>query len=70
MVDFNHVRADIVLVFVVPGKDGKPTFKRITLSNVRPDLTAVEIEQVSAALAGLIKHPLNVIQRVLYESVS
>ena len=63
-------QVNIVLQFEVGISDqGKSIVKRMTLSNVRHDLTADEVAQVSLALASLVKHDLMVVERVVYETV-
>ncbi|HWL22201.1 MAG TPA: DUF1659 domain-containing protein [Ureibacillus sp.] len=63
-------QVNIVLHFEVGISDqGKSIVKRMTLSNVRHDLTADEVAQVSLALASLVKHDLMVVERVVYETV-
>ena len=63
-------QVNIVLQFEVGiNEQGKSIVKRMTLSNVRHDLTADEVAQVSLALASLVKHDLMVVERVVYETV-
>ncbi|RUL46537.1 DUF1659 domain-containing protein [Lysinibacillus antri] len=50
-------RKDIILEFGVV-ENGKAEKRRITLSNVRDDMTPDEIYQVGIVLGDLVKHPL------------
>lgn len=70
MASFEHDQINIVLQFVVGvNEKGIAIIKRMTLSNVRPDLTADEVSQVSQALASLVKHDLFMIDRIVYETL-
>ena len=53
-----NYRSNLVLEFEKPGDDGKLKIARVTLSNVRTDLTSEEIKQVALAFGSLITYPL------------
>ena len=63
-------KANIVLKVVKPGADGEPKETRVTLANVRIDLTTVEILQLIAAFQTLISHQLSDAELVQYSYIS
>ncbi len=65
----NNHKSNILLSFIKPPKDGKLQRARVTLSNVRTDLTASEILQVATAFASLIMHTLEDVELVQYSYV-
>ena len=70
MASVNYMKTNIVLVFInQETMDGKPEYKRITLANVRHDLTPDEIDQFTLELASLLKYDLYKVERILYESI-
>lgn len=70
MASFNYGKTNLVLTFEVDQGNGEFTKKRVTLSNVRSDLTADEILQITSSLAGLVKHSLTEVERIVYESIA
>lgn len=66
----NNYKANIVLTFNKDdGTGGEPKKARVTLSNVRRNLTAEEIRQVGEAFGSLIKHELYEIEIVQFSLV-
>jgi len=63
-------KANLVLKVLKPGEDGKPKEARVTLANVRIDLTPEEIKQLIAAFQTLISHQLSDAEVVQYSFVS
>ena len=63
-------RANIILKVVKPGEDGEPKESRVTLNNVRIDLTTAEIMQLIDAFQTLISHQLSDAELVHYSYIS
>lgn len=65
----DNYKANLVLIFFK--EDGKGDFKesRITLGNVRKNLTPEEVGQVGEAFRSLIKHPLADVEIVQFHRV-
>ncbi|MBD8038700.1 hypothetical protein H9635_18305 [Solibacillus sp. A46] len=67
---FNNYKANIVLVLgKADEKTGEPKITRVTLSNVRKDLTPDEAKQVGEAFRSLIKHDLYDVEIVQFSQV-
>ena len=68
----NLYKANLVLKVMKPIEDGdgKPKEARVTLANVRTDLTTAEIKQLIAAFQTLISHQLADVELVQYSFVS
>lgn len=62
-------KSSIVLSFVKIGDDGKDKIARVTLANVRQDLSTAEIIQVAQAFGSLITHTLQDVELVTYSYV-
>lgn len=66
---FNY-KSNIILTFFKEEEDGgEPKPARVTLSNVRKDLTATEINQIAEAFKSLIMHSLGEVELVQYSYV-
>ena len=66
----NLYKANLVLKVMKPSEDGEPKEARVTLANVRTDLTTAEIKQLIAAFQTLISHQLADVELVQYSFVS
>ena len=68
----NLYKANLVLKVMKPSEDGdgKPKEARVTLANVRTDLTTEEIKQLIAAFQTLISHQLADVELVQYSFVN
>lgn len=66
----NHYKSNILLTFLKPDDEGNTKKARVTLSNVRLDLTTAEIFQVATAFASLIMHSLDEVELVQYSYVT
>lgn len=64
-----NYKSNIVLTFLKPDKNGEPKKARVTLSNVRKNLTSSEILQVATAFESLITHRLDQVELVQYSYV-
>lgn len=65
---FNY-KSNIVLTFFKEEDGGELKPARVTLSNVRKDLTATEINQIAEAFKSLIMHSLGEVELVQYSYV-
>ena len=63
-------KANLVLKVMKPGEDGKPKEARVSLNNVRTDLTPAEITQLIAAFQTLISYQLSDVELVQYSYVN
>ena len=63
-------KSNLVLKVMKPGEDGEPKEARVTLANVRTDLTTDEIKQLIAAFQTLISHQLSDAEVVQYSYVN
>ena len=61
-----NYKSNIVLEFMKPGDDGKDKVARVTLNNVRTDLTSEEIKQVAQTFESLITYPLGYYELVQF----
>lgn len=66
----NNYKANLVLTFGKDdGKGGDPKETRVTLGNVRKDLSPEEVRQVGETFGSLIKHDLYDIEIVQFHRV-
>ena len=63
-------RANLVLKVLKTGEDGTPKEARVTLNNVRMDLTPAEITQLVDVFQTLISHRLSDVELVQYSFVN
>ena len=63
-------KSNLVLKVMKPSEDGKPKEARVTLANVRTDLTTDEIKQLIAAFQTLISYQLADAELVQYNYVN
>lgn len=66
---FNNYNANLVLTLLKKDGKGEDKATRVTLGNVRRDLTAQEVKQIAEAFRSLIKHPLVDIELVQFHRI-
>ncbi|MEK4231319.1 DUF1659 domain-containing protein [Solibacillus sp. FSL H8-0538] len=64
-----NYKNNILLTFYKPDEFGVEKKARVTLSDVRTDLTVAEINEVAKAFASLIMHTLGGVELVQYSHV-
>jgi len=62
-------KTNIVLKVAKPGEDGEPKETRITLANVRSDLTTDELKQLINAFQSLISYQVTDAELVQYNYI-
>lgn len=65
----NHNRTNIILEFTDQDEMGNLQTRRVTLSNVRNELTYDEIYQFAQALGSLSKYSFSGVQKVHYQDL-
>ncbi|HWL23341.1 MAG TPA: hypothetical protein VNR38_06265 [Ureibacillus sp.] len=66
----NYKRTNMVLVFRDQDDEGKLVTKKVTLSDVRNDLTENEFFQFAEALGRLTIHSFSHAERVRYDEIN
>ena len=65
------LKLNLILEFMTGyDQDSKPIFSKVTISNLREDLTSNELYQIAVVFGTLISHNLTDIQAVLTHRVN
>ena len=68
---FDTLKLNLILEFMTGyDEDGKGTHSKITISNLREDLTTNELYQIAVVFGTLISHQLTDVQAVLTHRVN
>lgn len=65
---FSNYKSNILLTFLKPAEKGVKKV-RVTLANIRTDITPAEILQVANAFSSLVTYPLDEVEMLQYSYV-